>query len=195
MSKKSRKGRLPAMNRQVHQEVSPELEELRQVEASYRGNYILVQWFTVKASEQQIEKWLAHFSEESREGLQDEVSRIRRMFRALVANERALDLVCRYLVLAEQDAMGDHTYVIEHYEGEKLFIEVLGDVADCFAPEDKEWLLSLLKQEDRRSELDLVIVVDGLREAFKLTPSGFHAQEDTIFPPGNASLVLESEGE
>lgn len=194
MSKKRRKERLPAVDRQLHQEASPEPGEPHEVEASYRGNYILVQWFTIKAGERQIEKWFADFSEESRERLQGEIARVRRMFRALVGNERALDLVCRYLVLAEQDAMGDHTYVVEHYEKEKLFIEVLRDVADCFAPEDKQWLLSLLKQ-DRDPELDLVIAVDGLREAFKLTPSGFHTQEDTIFPPGNASQVLEREDE
>ena len=141
----------------------------------WKAEYVLQQYYAVTVNEQLIEeKWLSSFAVESRAYAQQEAVRFKRMLGGIVADRRALHAVCDYLVLAEQDSMGDEatSYLAEHYEGEKSFVDILVEQAHCFALEDRAWLFSLADRRDEE-DFDLDLQLEGLRVAFYLKASGF----------------------
>ncbi len=184
MSKKSKRHRVPGLIRQdslgqTTQTIVPEKSIGAKVvpgsKSVWKAEYILQQYYVVTIDEQLIEeKWLSHFTVEGRERAQEEVARFKRMLRGIIADRKALKIIIDYLVLAEQDSMGDGatSYVTEHYEEDKGFATILAEQAHCFPSEDREWLLSLVNDEEQDFDLDLQI--EGLREAFHLKPSGFN---------------------
>src|SRR5215472_2822596 len=103
MSKRSRRKRVPAVNRQPRQGASTtrETSGQAQVVVPYHGHYMLIQWYSIDANEQGIENWLARVSEQRRARAQEDAERFKRMQRAILAKKRARSQVCNYLVTAE----------------------------------------------------------------------------------------------
>jgi hypothetical protein len=189
MSKKRKRVRISVVKpRQKVQASVPEMrgEAMQQgVGLVFKAEYVLQQYYAVTVDERLIEtKWLSHFAAEHRAQVQEDVARFQRMLKGIVADWKAFHAVCDYLVLAEQDSMGDGgtTYLVEHYEGEKSFVGVLVEQAHCFVPEDRAWLLSLVDCHGRM-DFDLDLQVEGLQVAFHLETSGFHV--------GQHACVLE----
>lgn len=165
-----------AVGRAPQAKASPEKTEVQSEvqEVALKAEYIFQQDYEVIVDEQLIEEeWASHFAAEDQESVQEDVVRFKRMLGAIAANQKVLLEIFEWLVLAEVDSANAGSYVSDHYGKDREFFDILMERIDLFAPEDKEWLLWLVRCEKEKEDFDLYTQIVGLRVAFVVIPGGF----------------------
>lgn len=153
-----------------------------------QSEFIVRQYYTVHIDEDQIDTHRHEYSPDSKGGtewIEEEFTRLHRMFKAILADEEALYAVLEYQVICEHDCNSDGSggYIEEHYgklERYFNFPVLLMSVAHCFAQEDRAYLQELVARnaashQEGRDGYSL----DNLSDCFKVEASGWNVEPHT----------------
>jgi len=161
--------------------------------------FVIQQCYKATVDESAIDEYYDKYSTDPNSDWAKECKdRFHRMFQAIVSSKDGLATVLEYMTIAAHevcdDGVGDlieERYEAMRYKNEDIeFAHILAHFADIFTQEDRDWLLSMIKEHaeveakvnpsmsDEGYEcagyFDLCIQTDALEKCFHVESSGWN---------------------